>query len=281
MAGEDQRVLVTGGTGTLGRHVAAVLEERGLVPRIVSRRSRPPDAPPRREWAQADLEGGDLRAAVVGCERVIHLASGKGGGEADVVATGRLLDAAAEVGVGHAVVISILGCDRIPLPFYASKVRIEALVRDSTVPWSIVRVAQFDSFVERLVATPATLPVPTPIVADLRFQPVDEREAAELLVDVTLGPPLGDAPPIAGPEVLTLAEIAATWLAETGRAGRLIPVPLDVLLAGSIGDPAPAAWVPGVLEGYRNGENTVHGEATIGRVRFVDWVRARQPRDDR
>jgi uncharacterized protein YbjT (DUF2867 family) len=281
MAGEDQRVLVTGGTGTLGRHVAAVLDERGLVPRIVSRRSRPPLAPPGREWAQADLEGGDLRAAVEGCGRVIHLASGKGSGETDVVATARLLDAAADVGIDHVVVISIIGCDRIPLPFYASKVRIEALVRSSTVPWSIVRVAQFDSFVERLVATPATLPIPAPIVADLRFQPVDEHEAAERLVDVALGPPLGDAPPMAGPEVLTLAEIAATWLAETGHAARLIPVPLDVLLAGSIGGPAPAAWVRGVLEGYRAGENTVHGEATIGRVRFVDWVRARQPREDR
>ncbi|MEZ4595610.1 MAG: NAD(P)H-binding protein [Chloroflexota bacterium] len=97
---------------------------------------------------------------------------------ADVTGAQRLLAAAEAAGVRHVVVISIIGCDTIPLPFYASKMRIEALVRGSRAPWTIVRVAQFHPFVERLVATPAMLPIPAPIIADLRFQPVDEGEAA-------------------------------------------------------------------------------------------------------
>ncbi len=55
------------------------------------------------------------------------------------------------------------------------------------MPWSIVRVAQFHSFVERLVAAVGSLPIPAPIAADLRFQPVDEAEVAEHLVELALG----------------------------------------------------------------------------------------------
>ncbi len=317
-----RRVLVTGGTGTLGRHVVSALEDRpGVVARVLSRRGRTPETPSGREWATADLASDPLEAALDGIDAVVHLASEKGAGEVDVVGTRRLLEAAGQAEIRHVVVISIIGCDRIPLPFYASKVRIEALTRSARVPWSIVRVAQFHSFVERLVAAPASLPVPSPIVADLRFQPVDEREVAERLVEIALGEPLGDAPEIAGPEVLTLGEIAAAWLADSGRPAALVPVPLDAFLRGSAGswagpgapdppgvrarfpapagadsaptgedlapadadsapageDPVPAvlAWVPAVLEGYRSGDNTPRGAATLGRVRFVDWLRRR------
>ncbi len=309
-------VLVTGGTGTLGRHVVAVLAEQpGVAARVLSRRGRAADTPPDLEWVTADLASDPLEAALEGIDAVIHLASEKGAGEADVVGTRRLLEAAGLAAVRHVVVISIIGCDRVPLPFYASKMRIEALTRASRAPWSIVRVAQFHSFVERLVATPASLPVPAPIITDLRFQPVDEREVAERLVDIALGPPLGDAPEIAGPEVLTLGEIAAAWLADSDRPATLIPVPLDVLLQGPAGPgagpragpraglgsgpgtgpgargtpetrdapaaPADAAWapdgwVPAVLEGYRSGETTARGAVTPGRVRFVDWLRQRR-----
>ncbi|HEX9044119.1 MAG TPA: NAD(P)H-binding protein [Candidatus Limnocylindrales bacterium] len=296
------RVLVTGATGTLGRQVVAALDGRpGVVARILSRRAPVPEAPGDREWVVADLATDPLDAALAGVDAVIHLASAKGTGDADVGVAGRLLAASASVGVRHLVVISIIGCDRIPLPFYASKVQIEELTRTSGVPWSIVRVAQFHSFVEHLVATLATLPIPTPIVADLRFQPVDEREVAERLVEMALGEPLGDAPEIAGPEVLTLGEIAATWLRESRRPASLVPVPLDAILLGAgpsgavpsdavPSDAVPsdasdelqsARWVSGVLEGYRAAANTPRGDRILGQVRFVDWLRRRAGSESR
>ena len=269
-----RRVLVTGATGTLGRHVVAALEAvPGAGARVLSRRGRPAELPTHREWVAADLAADPLAGAVEGVDAVIHLASEKGAGDADATGTSRLLAAAERAAVRHLVVISIIGCDRIPLPFYASKVRLEELTRASRVPWSIVRVAQFHSFVERLVATTATLPVPAPIIADLRFQSVDEREVAERLVEIALGEPLGDAPEVAGPEVLTLGEIAATWLAESGRAGSLVPIPLEAIPSASAGMPPSAPWVHAVLEGYRSAANTPRGERTLGRVRFVDWLR--------
>jgi uncharacterized protein YbjT (DUF2867 family) len=269
------RVLVTGGTGNLGSKVVAALHARGAVPRVLSRRARPSESPARQEWATADLVSGDLGPAVRGVDAVVHLASEKGRGDADVLATGRLLDAARAATVRHVVVISIVGCDRIPLPFYASKVRIEGAVRAGGIPWTLVRVTQFHSFVERLVSAAATLPIPAPIFGDLRFQPVDEGEVAERLVDLALGPPTGDAPEIAGPEVLTLGEIAAAWLAASGRPATIVPATVSAGVVETGGVLQPERWVAGVLEAYRDGLDTPRGAPTLGRVTFTEWLRRR------
>src|SRR5689334_13757012 len=203
------RVLVTGGTGKVGARVVDALEGRGIVPRVLSRRARPAQVPQLREWATADLVHDDLGAAMREVDVVVHLASEKGQGDADVIATERLLHAARAARIRHLVAISIVGCDRIPLPFYASKLAIEAAVRVAGVPWTVVRVTQFHSFVERLVASAATVPIPAPVFADLRFQPVDETEVADRFAEIALGPPLGDAPEMAGPQSRTLGEFTA------------------------------------------------------------------------
>jgi NAD(P)-dependent dehydrogenase (short-subunit alcohol dehydrogenase family) len=165
MAPSSLRVLVTGATGTLGRHVVGLLDQRAAASlRILSRRERPSEAQASRDWCRADLLDGALEPALRDVDVVLHLASAKGVGNADVLAARRLLAAAEAARVRHFVLISIIGCDAIPLPYYASKLRIEAIVRSGGVPWSIVRVAQFHSFVDRLVRTAATLPVPSAVV---------------------------------------------------------------------------------------------------------------------
>jgi len=261
-----RKIVVTGGAGTLGRHVVSALDAAAV--RVLTRRERPADAPPMLEWFRADLLTDALDPALQDADAVIHLASAKGPGDADVVATGRLLEAAR--GVRHFVFVSIIGCDRIPLPFYASKVRVEAAVRKSGIPCSIVRVAQFHSFVERLVRSAASVPVPAPIVADLKFQPVDEREVAERLAAIARGEPLGDAPEIAGPEILGLDEIAEIWLEATGHPRTLVPISLE---AAARKVPAAEPWARPVLEGYRAAWNTPQGARTLGKVRFADWMR--------
>jgi len=269
-----RRVLITGGTGNLGRRVVTTLDSnRAVVPRILSRRERPSREPSHHEWAKADLTCSELGAVVRGVDVVLHLASEKRQGDADVFATERLLRAARAANVPHIVVISIVGCDRIPLPFYMSKRAIEMAVRASGVPWTVIRVTQFHSFVERLVSAAVTLPIPTPIFADLRFQPVDEEEVAEHLVEIALGPPGGDSPDLGGPEVLTLAEIAATWLTVRHRPATLLPVTVDAVKIEPQGVPQVEPWVMGVLEGYRDGLNLLRGTATRTRVTFADWLR--------
>lgn len=271
---QKRQVLVSGGTGKVGQHAVVALEKRsGVVARVLSRRERPHDLPPHRQWVQADMRTDDLASVAEGVDAIIHLASGKTSSDDDLNATRRLLAAAQAASVRHFVVVSIIGCDRIPLPFYRTKRDIEAAVRASAIPWSIARAAQFHSFVERLVAAAATSPIPTPLVSDLRFQPVDEGEVAERLVEIALGPALGDAPEIAGPEVLSLSEIAATWLKAQGSGATLVPLTVDTLFSA---DPAVPPWAHPVLEGYRDAWNTPHGERTLGRITFAEWLARRR-----
>jgi len=283
----SRTVLVTGASGNLGRHAVAALAGRSDAScRALSRGAPPEGIGGLADWRRADLLADPLGPVLEDVDAIVHLASGKGPGDADVTATGRLLEAARAAGVRHAVVISIIGCDRIPLPFYGSKVRIEALAEASGIAHSVVRVAQFHSFVARLVAVPATLPVPAPIVADLRFQPIDEAEAAGRLVELALGPALGRAPELAGPEVLTLGRAVALWFAAAGRQPTLVPVALSEIARTRTGEPSalegpstagdaePAGWTFGVLDGYRAAWNTPQGERWLGRVTFADWLAA-------
>jgi uncharacterized protein YbjT (DUF2867 family) len=271
---QRDRILLTGGTGVLGRELASLVGERGSAPlRLVSRRARPAHVPPHHEWFQLDLLEDALEPAMQGVRAVIHLASSKTASDKDERVCRRLLAAAEATGVTHFIVISIIGCDRIPLPFYATKLAVEAAVRASSVPWSIVRVSQFHSFVARLIELAASSPLPTPFLQDLRFQPVDEREVAEQLLAIALGDALGDAPEIAGPELLSLGDIAATWFTVTGRASSLVPLSVASLFQS---DTAAGVAARPVLEGYRQAWNTPRGAQTLGRVRFVEWLTRRQ-----
>jgi uncharacterized protein YbjT (DUF2867 family) len=99
-------ILVTGGTGTLGRVVVERLQERGHVARVLSRR----DGPGR---MVGDLEtGAGIAEAVRGVDAVVHAASRPGH---DVVQARVLLDAMRRAEVPHLVFVSIVGVDRVPL----------------------------------------------------------------------------------------------------------------------------------------------------------------------
>src|SRR5690348_7625306 len=102
-------ILVTGGTGTLGRAVVERLRTAGVPVRVLSRRPGP-------DHVVADLLTGPPRLSDV--HTVLHLASTLRGGR-DVTATQNLVTAVA--GVRHLVFVSIVGIDRIPLGYYKGK----------------------------------------------------------------------------------------------------------------------------------------------------------------
>lgn len=106
------RILVTGGTGTLGRNVVRQLVEGGRQVRLLSRRHRPGDAASPADWSTGDLVAGEgIAEAVAGVDTVVHCASGRSG---DREAARNLLDGARRAGVSHLVYISIVGVDRVP-----------------------------------------------------------------------------------------------------------------------------------------------------------------------
>ena len=221
-------ILVTGGTGTLGRLVVPRLQAAGAPVRVLSRQEHEPTDGV--EYVVGQLDTGDgVADALSDVDIVVHCAgSMKGDGKR----AGTLARAAAKAGVRHLVFISVVGADRIQVKsradramfgYIAEKLAAEEAVAGSEVPWTTLRATQFhDSFLLLLQAA-AKLPV-LPVFAGFRFQPVDAREVADRLVELALGEPAGLAPDIAGPEIHPMTELVRAYLRATGRHRLILPV---------------------------------------------------------
>ncbi len=214
-------VLVTGGTGTLGRHVVALLRQSGHRARILSREPRG-----HVDAVQGDLRtGAGLARALAGMDAVIHAASATreplAGRATDVRGTRRLLGLALDAKIHHFVYVSIVGIDGVAYPYYRTKLAAESVVRDDRVPWSILRATQFHSFLEGVLRAFARLPGVLAIPLSWQFQPVESKEVAQRLVDVVLDQPAGMLPDFGGPQVRDFRSIADSWLAARKDTRRL------------------------------------------------------------
>jgi uncharacterized protein YbjT (DUF2867 family) len=206
----------------VGAETARELERRGHEVRIVSR-----SAP----------DGSGLAAALTGVDVVVDAGNGKG--KQLVERTKRLLRAGAEAGVAHHVGLSIVGVDRVGGTYYRAKLEQEAAVRGSRVPWTIVRATQFHSLVARTFAASAKLGVLPSAAAPL--QPVDPREVGRVLAETAEAEPSLGATQFAGPEVLTVRELAQRWRRSTGSRAVPLQVPVTrALRAGGLTNPG--AW---------------------------------------
>lgn len=220
-------ILVTGGTGTLGRHVLARLTSRGLRARVLSRRAR--DDTELVEHVAADLDTGEgVEAAVRGVLLVIHCAGARVGDDRKAAT---LVAAARTHGVEHVVNISVVGADRVPVKsrvdramfgYFASKLAAEAVIAHSGIPWTTLRATQFHELILGTVRAMAKLPVvPVP---SARFQPVAGAEVAERLVELALGNPVGLAPDIAGPRSYPLRDLVRSYVQARGLRRVYLPI---------------------------------------------------------
>jgi len=218
-----QPMLVTGGTGTLGRPLVDLLTRAGQPVRVLSRRPRAATGGPV-EWVVGDLATGEgLERAVGGVRVIVHCATSPRARRVDVRGTGRLLDAARLAGSPHLVYISIVGVDRVPFRYYRAKLEAERLVEGSGLPWTILRTTQFHDLIHRLLAALARPPVML-LPRGLRFQPVETREAAERLAELALGQPAGRVADLGGPQVLSVGELASSYLRAAGRRRPVVRV---------------------------------------------------------
>jgi uncharacterized protein YbjT (DUF2867 family) len=222
-------ILVTGGTGTLGRLVVQRLKDAGREVRVLSRRPR---ADAGFEFVTGDLETGQgIKAAVDGVELIVHCA-GSSKGDEDKAAT--LVKAASGAGAQHLAYISVVGADRIPVVsavdramfgYFASKAAAERVVSESGVPWTTLRATQFHELILMVARQMAKLPA-IPVPAGFRFQPIAAAEVADRLVELALGPPAGLAPDVAGPHVCGLDELLREYLRARRKRRRIMRLPL-------------------------------------------------------
>jgi uncharacterized protein YbjT (DUF2867 family) len=255
-------VLVTGGTGTLGRLVVARLRETGRDVRVLSRRTRDSDEGIQSVTGDLAKDEG-IEAAVAGAEVIVHCA---GSNKGDEDKTRHLLRAASRAGARHLVYISVVGADRIPVDsgidramfgYFASKLAAERVLAESGVPWTILRATQFHDLTLMTAQQMTKLPV-VPIPAGFRFQPVDAAEVADRLVELALGTPAGLVPDMGGPRVYEMTELVRTYLRARRMHRLLVPVPIPGHAARAI----------------RAGANLAQDRA-VGRRTWEDFLAAR------
>ena len=238
----DTPILVTGGTGTLGRLVVEQLRAAGLDVRVLSRRGGTPEDGVQHMTADL-LSGVGLEPAGAGIETIVHCAGARTG---DATATRNLVEAAKRAGVRHLVYISVVGADRVPqsgrldramFGYFGNKLATERVVAESGIPWSTLRATQFQATFLLVAQGMARLPL-IPVPSGLRFQPVSEVEVAERLVELALGAPAGPVPDLAGPEIASMADLIRAYLHASGKHRLLVPMPVPGRAARAMRDGA-------------------------------------------
>lgn len=222
---DEERILVTGGTGHLGRDIVGQLLGRGKRVRVLARL---PGGDPRVEWARGDLStGAGLREALAGVTTVINAATfspiaQRGGirlvdffttpSAVDVDGTRRLLQACRHARVQHFLHVSIVGLSdgADSLPYNKVKLQGETLVRQSDLPWSVVRAGPFYYLLARLFASMRWMPwwfLPNGVM-----DAVDTADVASYLIECIGDGRLGLREEFGGPAALPLPDLARQYL---------------------------------------------------------------------
>jgi uncharacterized protein YbjT (DUF2867 family) len=244
--------LATGATGTLGRSVVSAAVASGHRVCALSRREQRDDAV---NWRRGDLLANEhLDDAVDGVEVILHCAT-QPTGDKDVRSAQNLLAAARRAGINHLVYVSIVGVDRIPLPYYRTKLRVERVLSSSGVGHTVLRVTQFHDLVVTIFAAQRYLPALLAL-RGVDFQPIDNHDVASRLVELIAEPPAERAPDIGGPEILSHADLGRAYLRSRVSRRPVIAVP-----------------VPGkIAAGYRSGAHLAP-QNRVGCIRFEDYLR--------
>ncbi|MCS6846251.1 MAG: NAD(P)H-binding protein [Anaerolineae bacterium] len=258
------KILITGGTGLIGRHAAKLLCERGHTVRILSRRARP-DVPLLRglpvEYAQGDVrDPASLAPAFAGCDAAVlshqfqnfPVENPKRNETFDAVdraGTEHCVAAAQQAGVQRLVYISgiALGNPNPPHPGVQAKLAAERAVFESGIRAVSLRVnvvyAADDKYFPRLARAARWSPfVPIPGAGASRCTPVHVDDVARAVAYAVERTAIGGVVNVCGPDEVTWKALILA-VAQAGAEGRRklpMHIPHSLLfLAGWIGERLP------------------------------------------
>ncbi|MEV5172495.1 NAD(P)H-binding protein [Streptomyces flaveolus] len=222
------KIAVIGGTGLIGSQVVRNLNAAGH------------EAVPHSQSTGIDVTSGQgLEQAVAGVDVVVNLTNSPTFDEASPAffqtSMDNLLAAARKGGVGHFVILSIVGVDQVPaLDYYRAKVLQEDILKAGPIPYSIVRATQFMEFMDAVLSWTAdgdTVRLPaTPI------QPIAAKDVADAVAEVAVGGPVNGIRNIAGPEIFNLDELGRITLSHKGDPRTVVTDPTAGMFAAVEGD---------------------------------------------
>jgi uncharacterized protein YbjT (DUF2867 family) len=244
------RFAVIGGTGLIGSQVVENLNAAGheAVPHALS-------------TGVDVLTGRGVDAALAGADVVVNLTNSPTFDDASIAffqaSMDNLVASAQRAGVGHFVILSIVGVDQVPeLDYYRAKTLQEDVLKAGPVPYSIVRATQFMEFIDDVLSWTAdddTVRLPrTPL------QLVAAADVAATVADVAAGPPLRGILDLGGPDVYPLDELGRITLTAKGDKRTV-----------TIDDTA------GMFAAVQGDVLTAKDGARIAPTRYIDWLASR------
>ena len=243
------KIVIIGGTGRIGSQVVTHLREQ--------RHQAVPASP---DTGVNTLTGEGVAAALNGADVVVDVSNSPSFEDAAVLkffetSTTNLLAAEAAQGVGHHVALSIVGSERAPDSGYLrAKVAQEKLIRNSSIPYSIVRATQFFEFFKSIVD--AATDGNTVHIAPVLFQPIAAEDVAKAVSRVAVSAPVNGIVEIAGPQQFRFDEFIRLGLRARQDPRVVIADPHARYFGTEL---AERTLVPGA-------------DARLGEIRFENWL---------
>src|SRR5258708_11605846 len=243
------KIAVIGGTGLIGSKLVNKLREHG--------HEAVAAAP---NTGVNTLTGEGLAEVLKGASVVVDVSNSPSWDDAAVLkffetSTRNLLTYEAAAGVGHHVALSVVGTQQLAESgYFRAKIAQEKLIKESSIPYSIVHATQFFEFLKGLadisvVGDKVHLP-------HVLFQPMAADDVATAVGRIAVGPPVNGIVEIAGPEQSRLDELVRRRL-------------------GTLKDPREVIADPNArYSGARISEKTLlpGNNARLGETRFETWL---------
>jgi uncharacterized protein YbjT (DUF2867 family) len=244
------KIVVIGGSGLIGSKLVTKLDEHGHEAVAAS-----PDS------GVNTLTGDGLAEALEGAAVVVDVSNSPSFEDAAVLeffetSTRNILAAEAASGVGHHVALSVVGTERLSESgYFRAKIAQEKLIRNSSIPYSIVHATQFFEFIKSIAA--AATDGNTVRLAPVLIQPIAADDVARAVGEVSVGSPANGIVEVAGPEQFRLDELIRRGLSARNDPREVIAEPHARYFGAELGE---RTLLPG-------------DDARLGETRLEDWLR--------
>src|SRR5215471_4653688 len=243
------KIVVIGGSGLIGSKLVTKLREHGHEAIAASPNS-----------GVNTLTGEGLAEVLKGASVVVDVSNSPSWEDAAVLkffetSTRNLLTTEAAAGVGHHVALSVVGTQRLSESgYFRAKIAQEKLIKESSIPYTIVQATQFFEFLKGLgdismVGDKVHLP---PVL----FQPMAADDVASAVGKIAIGPPVNGTVEISGPEQFRVDELVRRRLASLKDSREVIADPNARYSGAKLSE---KTLVPGNI-------------ARLGETRFETWL---------